>query len=64
MINMKGEVNLTANSQCAPPPPPPPPAVLLAGGEEAGLNLHPNFQKGGGLDRTSSFRGGCWERGG
>ena len=23
-----------------------------------GLNLQPNFQKGGGLDRTSTFRGG------
>ena len=29
-----------------------------------GLNLLPNFQKGGGLDRTSVFRGDCWERGG
>ena len=28
-----------------------------------GLSLQPNFQKGG-LDRTSSFRGGWWERGG
>ena len=27
------------------------------------LSLQPNFQKGG-LDRTSTFRGGCWERGG
>ena len=38
-----------------------PPPKLSAGG---GLNLHPNFQKGG-LDRTSTFReieffqGGC-----
>ena len=28
----------------------------LSAGE--GFNLQPNFQKGGGLDRTSSFRGG------
>ena len=38
---------------------------LSAGGR--GLNLQPNFQKGEGggrLDRTSTFRGGCWERGG
>ena len=30
-----------------------------------GLNLEPNFQKGrgGGLDRTSTFRGVCWEKG-
>ena len=28
-----------------------------------GLNLSPNFQKGG-LDRTSTLRGGCWKRGG
>ena len=27
----------------------------LSAGE---LSLHPNFQKGGGLDRTSTFRGG------
>ena len=26
------------------------------------MSLQPNFQKGG-LDRTSSFRGGCWEIG-
>ena len=32
-------------------------------GGEGGLSLQPNVQKGGGLDRTSSFRGGCWERG-
>ena len=32
------------------------------GGE--GLSLQPNFKKGGGLDRTSTFTGGCWERGG
>ena len=29
----------------------------------AGLSIQPNFKKGG-LDRTSTFRGGCWERGG
>ena len=35
------------------------------------LGLQPNFIKmggggggGGGLDKTSTFRGGCWERGG
>ena len=30
-----------------------------------GLNLQPNFQKKGDgvLGRTSTFRGGCWERG-
>ena len=28
-----------------------------------GLNLQLNFQEGG-LDRTSTFREGCWERGG
>ena len=42
-------------------PPPPPPSFLLGGG----VNLQPNFQKRGrtgGLDRTSTFRGGCWER--
>ena len=39
--------------------PPPPPSFLLWG-----LSLLPNFQKGGGLDRTSVFRAGCWERGG
>ena len=38
---------------------PPPPSFLLWG-----LSLLPNFQKGGGLDRTSVFRAGCWERGG
>ena len=27
-----------------------------------GLGVQPNFEKGG-LDRTSTFRGGCWERG-
>ena len=26
-----------------------------------GLSLQPNFQKGG-HDKTSTFRGGCWER--
>ena len=39
---------------CTPPPP-----FLLWG-----LSLLPNFEKGGGLDRTSVFRAGCWERGG
>ena len=38
------------------------PPFLLGGG--GGLNLQPNFQKGGGFDRTSTFGGGCWERGG
>ena len=28
-----------------------------------GLSLQPNFRKGG-LGRTSTFRGGCWERAG
>ena len=28
-----------------------------------GLNLQPNFQKGGGLDRTQLLERGCWERG-
>ena len=28
-----------------------------------GVNLRPDFQKGGELDRTSVFRGGWWERG-
>ena len=38
--------------------------VRWGGGGGRGLNLQPNFQKSGGLDRTSTFRGGCWERGG
>ena len=47
-------------------PTPPPPLILSAGGGEE-VNLQPNFQKrgwggGGGLDRTSTFRVGCWER--
>ena len=29
---------------------------------ESAWNLQPNFQKGGGLDRTSTFRRGCWVR--
>ena len=37
----------------------PPPFFFLQGG----MSLQPNFQKGG-FDRTSTFRGGCWERGG
>ena len=36
---------------CSPPP-------FLLGG----LNFQPNFQKGGGLGMTSTFREGCWER--
>ena len=39
---------------CTPP--------LFAGGGGGGLNLQPNFEKGG-LDRTPTFRGGCWEGG-
>ena len=31
---------------------------------EGGLDPQPNFQKGGGLDKISTFRGGYWERGG
>ena len=27
-----------------------------------GVNLQPNFQKGKWLDKTSTFRGGYWER--
>ena len=39
---------------CTPPP-------LSAGA--AGLNLLPNFQKGGGgLDTTSTLRGACWKK--
>ena len=34
----------------------------LSAGE--GLNLQPNFQKGGGLEWTPAFRGSYWERGG
>ena len=43
---------------CTPPP-------FLQGGEGGGggLSLQPNFKKGG-LDRTSTFRRGYWERGG
>ena len=42
--------------------------VPSAGGEGGGggvvvLNFQPNLQKGGRLGRTSTFRGGCWERG-
>ena len=35
------------------------PSFLQGGGVE----LHTKLKKGG-LDRTSTFRGGCWERGG
>ena len=35
------------------------PSFLLGGGE---LDLLPNFQTGG-LNRTSTLRGGCWKRG-
>ena len=41
----------------------PPPQLLSAGARGWGLSLQPNFQKGG-LDKTSTFKGGCWERGG
>ena len=41
----------------------PPPSLSVVVGR-GGLNLHPNFQKEGALDRTSTFTGGCWERGG
>ena len=43
------------NIVCTPPP------FLQGGGE---LNIQPNFQKEGGLDKTSLLEGGCWERGG
>ena len=36
---------------------------LSAGGRRE-VNFLPNFQKGGELDTTSVFIGGCWERGG
>ena len=36
----------------------------LSAGGRGEVNLLPNFQKGGELDRTSVFIGGCWERGG
>ena len=36
--------------------------LFAGGGGGGGLNLQPNFEKGG-LDRTPTFRGGCWERG-
>ena len=34
------------------------------GGEGGGVNRLANLKKGAGTDRTSIFRGGCWERGG
>ena len=37
--------------------------LKVKGNETSVLNLQLNFQKGG-LDRTSLFRRGCWERGG
>ena len=37
-----------------------PPSLL----GEGGLNLQPNFQKGGGLTGPQLLKGGCWERGG
>ena len=37
------------------------PPFLLGGG---GLNLQPNFQKGGGFDRTSTFGGVAGKEGG
>ena len=37
------------------------PPPFYRGEGERGLSLQPNFQKGG-LDRTSSFTGGFWER--
>ena len=50
------------NIVCPPPPPIPLSDPFLLG---EGLNLQPNFQKkGAGLDRTLTFRGGCWEGGG
>ena len=40
----------------------PPPPFSPGGG---GLNLQPNFQKGGGgLAGPQLLKGGCWERGG
>ena len=41
-----------------------PPPLSAEGGlgvGGGGLSLQPNFLKGG-LDRTSTFRRGCWER--
>ena len=35
-----------------------PPPFLQEGG-----CFQPSFQKGGGLYRNSTFRGGCWEKG-
>ena len=41
-----------------------PPLSWGVGGGGGGVKP-PNFQKGGrGLDKTSTFRGDCWERGG
>ena len=37
-----------------------PPFCRMGGGQLS----QPNFKKGGGLDRTSTFTGCCWERGG
>ena len=39
----------------------PPPFCRDGGDGGGGLNLLPNFEKGG-LDRTSTLRGGCWKR--
>ena len=36
-----------------------PPPLSAEGG---GIEPPTRFSKGGGLDRTSTFRGGCWER--
>ena len=38
--------------------------TALSAGGGGGLNLQPNFQERGELDRTSTSRGGCLERGG
>ena len=35
--------------------------VCGTAGQGGGLSLQPNFKKGR-LGRTSTFRGGCWER--
>ena len=41
---------------------PRPPATLSAGGGGSWVSYQV-FEKGGGLDKTSIFRGGSWEKG-
>ena len=46
------------------PTPSPPPPLSFLGGERIELPTKFKKKNGEGLDRISTFRGGCWERGG